>query len=182
MAKENWVTRPEMARIIGCSEASISTYCKSGMPHKGGGKKGNPLAIETATALVWYVDFESSKKNKGMASPKETGVDYDTEAALEKRASRMIKEIDLAERQNLSLAAPLVEQVVIGAFNVMIQNIQPVARKVIPELRDTDNVALATSLFEDALADAMTAAANEIETELLIHVTKYGNGDDTGDE
>lgn len=160
---DNVVGRPEFARILGVSERSITTYCQAGMPHTGGRKKGNPVQIETTSAIAWYVKFEANKKNANYASPTDTKVDYATELALEKQASRKLKELELDERTASVINGDHAKQVVWGAFNALIQNVLPVGRKIVPELQETQNAALAIDMFETALFSAMKAASQDIQ-------------------
>ncbi len=62
MADRFVCNKAEFARIVGDSVRTITRYINEGMPVSNAGKKGQPLQIDTAQAISWYVDKKASSK------------------------------------------------------------------------------------------------------------------------
>lgn len=175
---ENLVSRDEFARFIGVSVRSVSNYCAAGMPHQGGGKKGNPLRIDSGPAVAWYVKHEATKTTAGRYDTPEAGrVDYARELALEKSIDRQLKELALEEKRGNLVDRETVEQLVSGAFSLISQQVLPAGRRIIPQLKNHENDALALDEFDRAIFAALKAASQNI-SELKIYATTATDSDD----
>jgi len=160
---ENWISRAEFARFLGCTPKTISNYCESGMPCRGGGRKGNPYEIETAAAVAWYVKWESKKNGGGSyETPINDKVDYARELALEKSLDRQMKELLLEEKRGNLLDRETTEQICIAALTGVVQQIIPVGRQIIPQLKSHQNEAVALQEFETVIFAALAAASQSL--------------------
>lgn len=160
---ENWVSRVEFARFLGCTPKTISNYCNDGMPCRGGGKKGTPFEIDTGPAVAWYVKWESKKTGGGSyETPMEAKVDYGRELALEKSLDRQMKEILLEEKRGNLLDRETVEQICVAALTGVVQQVVPAGRRIIPQLKSHQNEAVALQEFEKIIFDALAAASQTL--------------------
>jgi phage terminase Nu1 subunit (DNA packaging protein) len=95
------VNRAEFAELVGCSPPHVAALIREGMPATGGGKRGAPVAIETAEALPWMLDRARRRAEDEHSGPR---------AALQR------EQADKAEMQNEARRAELVPTVAVRSM------------------------------------------------------------------
>lgn len=164
------LNKVQYADAHGVSERTVTRWLGEGLPHSGGGKKGDPILIDMSQAIAWEVAREVAKQlGDGRSADGETTT-RDEEDLRKLRAERRLKEADLrmrelelGEKEKNLISIDLVERTLASALTQMAMILRPVGRKVIPKVFTARNEAAGLQIFDDELTRAMTVAADMLE-------------------
>lgn len=164
------LNKVQFAEARDVSERTVTRWLGEGLPHTGGGKKGDPIKIDVSQAIAWEVAREVAKQvGDGRMVDGETTT-KEQEELMKLRADRKTREaeaelraLELGEKRKTLIDIDLVEQTLASALTQMAMILRPVGRKVIPKVFTARNEAAGLQIFDDELTRAMSVAADMLE-------------------
>ncbi|MGH8373612.1 MAG: hypothetical protein ACRER6_00005 [Pseudomonas sp.] len=169
------LNKADYADARGVSARTVSRWLAEGLPHEGGGKKGDPLRIDMAKATAWEIAREVARQLGDGSTLEGETTSKEQEELMKLRADRKTREaeaelraLELGEKKKTLIDIDLVEQTLASALTQMAMILRPVGRKVIPKVFTARNEAAGLQIFDDELTRAMSVAADMLEA-LDIH-------------
>lgn len=142
------MTGAGFARLCGVDAATVTHWCKGGMPHNGGGASGVKLEIDIKTAIPWVVRNRTEKPGS------------ERERLAKEQADKVA--IENAKSRGELLMSPHVEDAIAAALATLAAQLDGLAGRMATPLASIDDPATIRASLMDETRRIRTAYAEQL--------------------